>query len=66
MTTATEITDMTVTVWKSDFKDFPGLKSACVFFGRFMIKDTENFMVFKFKDPYQIAEMFKSRDRLYK
>ncbi len=53
---------MTTIVHKSDFKDFPGLHSACFYWGASVIQYAQNFIVFGYGvNPYENAEKFETK-----
>ena len=53
---------MTTTVHISDFKDFPGLQEACVYFKSSMTYPSFNFYIFDGVNPYEHAYRFQKGD----
>lgn len=54
--------EQTITVWKSDFKDFPGLYEATMWCIGRATQKAENFVVIKGYNPYELRneERFQS------
>ena len=53
---------MKTTVHISDFKDFPGLQEACMYFKSSMIYSSFNFYIFDEVNPYEAAFKFRNAD----
>lgn len=51
---------MRITVWKSDFKDFPWLWQAAYYCEVHIVQRAKNFIVFEGCNPYEIARRYPS------
>jgi hypothetical protein len=52
----------TITVWKSDFKDFPGLYEATMWCMGAAIQNAKNFVVIRANNPYEMLERFNDQE----